>query len=65
MKDVKKYLKQYNITDEQAKYILLDIEKEVEHNPNLIKAIVDFEKEDLIKRLKRKGKEKKKDLAYV
>ncbi|GEM_PF-4805923 len=66
--DVKRYLKQYKLNDSQAGYILEGIEKEVGHNPELIKAVVDFEKKNLIKRLKRKGKEKAKDkveMAYV
>lgn len=64
---VKKYLGNYNINDEQAKDILLDIEDEVGHNSELIKAIVDFEKEGLIKRLKKKKKKKteEKHIAYA
>ena len=63
---VKNYLKEYSINDEQAKLILQDIEKEVGHNKELIKAVVDMEREALIKRLRRKGKEKqKKSIAYA
>ena len=58
---VKEYLREYNVDDEQAKEILLDIENEIGHNPNLIKAVVDSEKEDLIKRLKKKKKLKEKE----
>jgi len=56
---VKQYLKKYNINDDEARQILEDIEKQVGHNHNLIKATVDFEGENLIKRLKRKQKKKK------
>lgn len=64
---VKKYLRNYDISDEQAKDILLDIEDEVGHNADLIKAIVDFEREALIKRLKKKRKKKAKGkhIAYA
>ena len=63
---VKQYLREYNISDEQAKEILLDIENEIGHNPNLIKAVVDSEKENLIKRLKKKSREKEKEsMAYT
>jgi hypothetical protein len=66
---VKDYLKDYNLSDEQAKEILLDVENEVGHNANLIKAVVDSEKQDLIKRLKKKKKQEEKqeqtDAAYV
>ena len=64
---VKNYLREYNISDEEAKEILLNIEGEVGHNKELIKAVVDFEKGDLIKRLKKKKKAKKreKEMAYA
>jgi hypothetical protein len=62
---VKKYLSAYNVNDEEAKEILLDIEKEVGHNKDLIKAVVDFEKEGLIKRLKKKKKARGKEMAYA
>ena len=54
---VKDLLKKYNVNDEQAVEILLDIEQEVGHNKELIKAIIDFEKESLIRRLKKKKKQ--------
>lgn len=60
---VKDYLKDYKITDEDARRILEDVEKEVGHNPNLIKAMIDYEKHGLIRRLKRKRKES--EIAYV
>ena len=63
---VKGYLGQYNINDSEAKQILEDIERDVGHNPNLIKAVVDTEKAGLIKRLKRRSKEKKEEeVAYI
>jgi hypothetical protein len=64
---VKNYLREYNVTDQEAKEILLDIENEVGHNKDLIKAVVDFEKEGLIKRLKKKKKAKgrEKEMAYA
>jgi len=64
---VKNYLREYNVTDLEARQILESIEKEVGHNPNLIKAVVDTEKAGLIKRLKRRSKEKKKEeeVAYI
>lgn len=60
---VKEKLKRFNITDENAEEILKDIEKEVGHNHELIKAIVDIEDEKLMKRLKKKKKEV--DVAYA
>lgn len=64
---VKKYLRDYNVTDQEAKEILQDIEKEVGHNKELIKAVVDFEQAGLIRRLKKKKKEEEaeKEAAYV
>jgi hypothetical protein len=62
---VKNYLREYNITDQEAKEILLDIEKEVGHNKELIKAVVDFEQAALIRRLKKKSAKREKELAYV
>ena len=63
--NVKGYLKTYKLSDKQAKQILEDIEREVGHNPNLIKAVVDLEKGSLIKRLKRREKEKEIEIAYI
>jgi len=64
---VKNYLSEYNVNDLEARQILESIEKDVGHNPNLIKAVVDTEKAGLIKRLKRRSKEKKKEeeVAYI
>ena len=64
---VKNYLSEYNVNDLEARQILENIEKEVGHNPNLIKAIVDSEKAGLIRRLKRRSREKKKEeeVAYI
>ena len=64
---VKNYLREYNVTDLEARQILEDIEREVGHNVNLIKSVVDMEKAGLIKRLKRRSKEKKKEeeMAYI
>jgi hypothetical protein len=64
---VKNYLREYNVTDLEARQILEDIEREVGHNVNLIKSVVDMEKAGLIKRLKRRSKEKKKEeeVAYI
>ncbi len=64
---VKNYLREYNVTDLEARQILESIEKEIGHNPNLIKAVVDTEKAGLIRRLRRRSKEKKKEeeVAYI
>jgi len=62
---VKNYLKEYNVTDNEARQILESIEKEVGHNANLIKSIVDMEKAGLIKRLKKRAKAKESEIAYV
>ena len=62
---VKNYLREYNVTDNEARQILESIEKDVGHNPNLIKSIVDMEKAGLIKRLKKRVKEKESEIAYV
>lgn len=62
---VKNYLREYNVTDNEARQILESIEKEVGHNANLIKSVVDMEKAGLIKRLKKKAKEKEPEMAYV
>jgi len=59
---VKGYLKDYNVSDADARQILEGIEKDVGHNPNLIKAMIDLEKSGLIKRLKKKSKES--NIAY-
>ena len=61
---VKKYLAEYNVNDDEAKEILEDIEKQVGHNKELIKATVDFEKENLIRRLKKRQKKKEISAAY-
>jgi hypothetical protein len=53
---VKDILKRYNLSDQDAIDILKDIEKETGHNHELIKAVIDFEGEKLIKRLKKKAK---------
>ena len=55
---VKDLLKKHNVNDQEAIEILQDIEKEVGHNRELIKAIIDFEKEGLIRRLKKRKKQK-------
>jgi len=67
IKDIKQLLSQYNLSDEQAAVILKDIERDVGHNANLIKATVDTEKEDLIKRLRKKKteKEESKSMSYA
>ena len=63
---VQKYLKDYDVNREQAEEILRDVEKQVGHNVELIKAVVDFEKGNLISRLKKKkkGKEKQEEEVY-
>lgn len=61
---VQKYLKDYDVNREQAEEILRDVEKQVGHNAELIKAVVDFEKKNLINRLKKKKKEKQKEEVY-
>ena len=58
-------LKKYNLSDEEVIEILKDVEKEVGHNVNLIKAVIDLEKEGLIKRLKKKKKITEKEIAYA
>lgn len=60
---VKEYLREYNLSDEDAKEILRDVEKEVGHNENLIKAMIDLEKKKLIRRLKKKKKIEEKEIA--
>ena len=62
---VKNMLKKYNLSDEEVIEILKDVEKEVGHNVNLIKAVIDLEKEGLIKRLKKKKKITEKEIAYA
>lgn len=64
---VKNYLKEYNVSDSDAQQILEDIEKEVGHNLNLIKSIVDMEKGSLIRRLKKKRRleVKEEEIAYL
>ncbi|MCD6522207.1 MAG: hypothetical protein J7K68_00505 [Candidatus Diapherotrites archaeon] len=52
------------VSEKDAIDILRDIEEEVGHNKELIKAVVDAEGPNLIKRLKRK-KHKKKNIAYA
>ena len=61
---VKERLKKFNVTDSQAVEILQDIEREVGHNRELIKAVVDLEGENLIKRLKKK-KKKEEEMSYA
>lgn len=53
------------ITDSEAEEILKDIEKEVGHNHDLIKAVIDFEGAGLAKRLKKKKKEQKKEREII
>lgn len=62
---VKNYLKKYNVNDEQATEILLDIEREVGHNKELISAVVDLERENLIKRLKKKKEKREVAMTYA
>ena len=62
---VKEMLKNFNVTDEEVVEILEDIENEVGHNKELIKAVVDFEGEALIKRLKKKKKQKEIEMTYA
>ena len=62
---VKSILKKYNVNDKQAVEILLDIEREVGHNKELIGAVVDLERENLIKRLKKKEKKRETASAYA
>jgi hypothetical protein len=62
---VKRYLKGYRISDQDAREILEDVERDVGHDANLIKAVIDLEREGLIKRLKRKKKKREVQLAYV
>lgn len=51
------------VSEREAEDILRDIEREVGHNKELIKAVVDAEGEDLKKRLRRKGRER--SVAYA
>ena len=56
------------VSDKEAVEILKDIENEVGHDTNLIKAVIDFEGQGLVKRLKKKRKAKEKEeqsMAYV
>ena len=62
---VKEMLKSFNVTDEEVVEILEDVENEVGHNKELIKAVVDFEREALIKRLKKKKKQKEIEMTYA
>lgn len=62
---VKEMLKNFNVTDEEVIEILEDVEKEVGHNKELIKAVVDFEQKALIKRLKKKKKQKEIEMTYA
>ncbi|MCD4740042.1 hypothetical protein K8R43_02490 [archaeon] len=53
------------VSEEDAIKILQSIEDDVGHDENLIKAIVDAEREDLIKRLRKKKKrEEEAAIAY-
>ena len=62
---VKEILKNYNVSDQDVIDILRDIEKETGHNVNLIKAVIDLEREGLIKRLKKKKKKKEKEVSVA
>ncbi|MEM0372258.1 MAG: hypothetical protein QXO69_00220 [archaeon] len=62
---VKNYLKKYNVNDEQAIDILMDIEREVGHNRELISAVVELERENLIKRLKKKREKRDVAMTYA
>ena len=62
---VKEMLKNFNVTDEEVVEILEDVENEVGHNKELIKEVVDFEREALIKRLKKKKKQKEIEMTYA
>ena len=53
------------VGDEDARRILQDIEGEVGHDKNLIKAIVDAEKEGLARRLRKKRRKEEKTIAYA
>ena len=54
------------VSDDDAREILEDIEDEVGHDENLIKAVVDAEKEGLKKRLRKKKKrEEEASVAYT
>ena len=54
------------VSEKDAEDILKDIEDEVGHDENLIKAMVDMEKENLVKRLRKKKrvKELEESMAY-
>lgn len=60
-KNLVKKLLGNKISDADAEEILKDIEKEVGHNHNLIKAVIDFEGAGLAKRLKKKKKKEQKE----
>ena len=53
------------ISDDEAVEILQDIEKEVGHNKELIKAVIDIEGISLLKRLKKKKSKKEIQTAYA
>ena len=55
---VRKLLKN-RITNDEAIEILKDIEEQFGHDKTTIKAVIDAEKENLIKRLERKRQKKK------
>jgi len=57
---VRKLLKN-KITDDEAIEILKDIEGQFGHDKVTIKAVIDVEKENLIKRLGKKEKKKKEE----
>ena len=62
---VKERLKKFNVNDDEATEILKDIEKEVGHNHELIKVVIDIEDEKLMKRLKKRQKKKETVDAYA
>jgi hypothetical protein len=49
------------VTDSEAEEILRDMEREVGHNHELIKALIDIEGELMLKRLKKRKKKKNKE----
>jgi hypothetical protein len=56
------------VSDKEAVEILKNVENEVGHDTNLIKAVIDYEGADLVKRLKKRQKAREKEeqsMAYV
>lgn len=53
------------VSEGDAEKILKDIEDEVGHDENVIKAVVDAEREGLIKRLRKKKRVKEESIAYA